>query len=376
MAAPQQGGNQQDNSFNMLWGIAGIFAVAGVIWWAFKVPIIQFYLLIKLYQVDFLGMFFHQAYFESLHEIILKARANPNQITLNWLLLLGSTVGSWLRIPFAGLLFVLGIWVYFANSTRTFKNIYNMKMFAKLEKQNWPQITPVIHLDLIKADIDSGPWAMAMNPMQFCKRHQLLDEVPVERVEGMHRKDWDRMDVILRRGKANKLFVLQLGALWRGVDHLTPQARALFGVFAARIAADSKPAAEALAKMAASSSGKLDFSAGHALMKKHLNNKIVQQTINEHAYELTVLAAMLMAARQDGVQASADFLWLKPLDRRLWYILNCVGRQTPFAEVAGIFAHWIAERDAGRKLLVPMVDEATKALEVALKEVIYRKDEA
>ncbi len=35
---------------------------------------------------------------------------------------------------------------------------------------NWPQITPVLDLDLIKTDIDKGPWAMAMTPMQFCKR--------------------------------------------------------------------------------------------------------------------------------------------------------------------------------------------------------------
>ena len=75
------------------------------------------------------------------------------------------------------------------------------------------------------------------------------------------------------------------------------------------------------------------------------------------------------------MQSSADFLWLKPVDRRLWYTLNSVGRQTPFAEVAGIFAHWIAEKEAGRKLLVPMVDEATKALEIVLTEVVYRRDE-
>ena len=90
---------------------------------------------------------------------------------------------------------------------------------------------------------------------------------------------------------------------------------------------------------------------------------------------LTVMASMLEAAREDGVQASADFLWLKPLDRRLWYTLNTVGRQTPFIEVAGIFAHWVAEKEAGRKLFVPMVEEATNALELALKEVVYKPDE-
>jgi intracellular multiplication protein IcmP len=52
-----------------------------------------------------------------------------------------------------------------------------------------------------------------------------------------------------------------------------------------------------------------------------------------------------------------------------------VGRQTAFVEIAGIFAHWVAEKEAGRKLLVPMVDEATKALEATLKEIVYRPDE-
>lgn len=50
-------------------------------------------------------------------------------------------------------------------------------------------------------------------------------------------------------------------------------------------------------------------------------------------------------------------------------MLNCVGRQTPFVEVAGPFAHWRAEKVMGRRSLVPMIDEAIKALEVAVKEV-------
>lgn len=109
--------------------------------------------------------------------------------------------------------------------------------------------------------------------------------------------------------------------------------------------------------------------------KKHENTKLVQQIVQSHAYLLTVMAEMLEGARTDGVQAAADFLWLKPVDRRLWYMLNTVGRQTPFVEVAGPFAHWVAEKEMGRRLLVPMVEEATNALEIALKEIIYKPDE-
>ena len=50
-------------------------------------------------------------------------------------------------------------------------------------------------------------------------------------------------------------------------------------------------------------------------------------------------------------------------------MLNCVGRQTPFSEVAGPFAHWRAEQVLGRASKVPMIDEAIKALEIAIKEV-------
>ena len=81
------------------------------------------------------------------------------------------------------------------------------------------------------------------------------------------------------------------------------------------------------------------------------------------------MASLIEKARQDGVVPSSEFLWLKPIDRRLWYMMNCVGRQTPFSEISGAFAHWKAEKVMGRRSLTPMIDEAIKALELAIKEV-------
>ncbi|KTC86360.1 IcmP protein [Legionella brunensis] len=117
------------------------------------------------------------------------------------------------------------------------------------------------------------------------------------------------------------------------------------------------------------SGGKIDFSAAKAVLRKYQGAENVQEILAKHAYLLTVMASLLEAAREDGVVPSSEFLWLKPIDRRLWYMLNCVGRQTPFAEVAGPFAHWRAEKVMGRRSLVPMIDEAIKALEIAVKEV-------
>jgi len=87
------------------------------------------------------------------------------------------------------------------------------------------------------------------------------------------------------------------------------------------------------------------------------------------------MATLLELARTDGVLATAEFLWLKPIDRPLWYMLNSVGRQTAFPEIAGVFAHWVAEKRLDRPLKVPMVEEAVKALEMAMKEIKYEPDE-
>lgn len=372
------GGGQQpgqgDNSAGILWGIAALFAAIGVVATVFKHQIFYFYLTIKLYEVDLMNAVTRDHYHD-LHDNILYALSITNNLTYSDLMLIGQSVGSVIRFPLMVILLILAVVVYVGNSARVFRNTYSMNDLANHEKVNWPQISPTIKLNLLKTDIDTGPWAMSMQPMPFCKHYRLLEEVRPQRVEGMARKDWDRVDVVLRRGEANRVFALQLGPLWMGPDKIPPYARALFAVFAARINSDSKAAADILSQLSATSTSKLDYRGVDALLKKHEGTKLVQKVIQGHAYFFTVMAAMLEAARQDGVQASCDFLWLKPVDRKLWYTLNTVGRQTPFAEIAGIFAHWVAEKEAGRKLFTPMVEEATKALEIALKEIVYKPDE-
>lgn len=373
MAAPQQA-NQSDHSTGILWGTAAGLAAVGTLWYVFKKQLVTFYLLVKLYEIDFFALFTNHFSQDRLN--ILSALGNPGKLTFNEIVNLGQNVGDFLRFPFVIMLFILAIVVYVGNTTRSFKRNYSMKELAKLERVNWPQIGPIVDLDLLHTDIDKGPWAMAMTPMQFCKRLKLLEEVRLQRKEGISRKDRERVEVVLKRGEANKVFALQLGQLWKGTNKLPPHTRALFAAFAARINADSKAGTNLLAQLSESSLKKLDLSGVDELLKKHENTKQVQKIIQSHGYVLTVMASMLEGSREDGVQAAADFLWVKPVDRRLWYVLNTVGRQTPFIEVAGVFAHWVAEKDAGRKIFVPMIEEATKALEIALADVVYRVEEA
>lgn len=368
------GGGQQgqpDNSMGILWIIGAIFIFGGGIWYVFKKNIVSFYFTIKLWEIAAISLFTHRL--DDVRTVILTT--DPNKFSFNDVAQLGQAVGDYLRIPFVLIIVILAFIIYFSNSTRIFKRTYDMHALANAEKVNWPQITPVLELKLNKENIDKGPWAMAVTPMQFCKRNKLLDEYKAQPKEGVSQKDRNRIEVTLRRGPANKVFSMQLGSLWPGLDKLPPHIRALFAVFAARNAGETKVAADLLAQISASSVKKLNFSGVDALCKKHQGIKTIQKIMQSHGYTLTVMASMLEAAREDGVQASADFLWLKPVDRRLWYMLNTVGRQTPFVEVAGPFAHWVAEKQLGRRLLVPMVEEATNALELVLKEILYRPDE-
>lgn len=366
MAAPQQG--QSDHSTGILWMAAAIIIGLVAIWYVVGAYIARGYLLMKLYEVKFLS-WFKPSYFESLESSINTALSHLDVLSFHDMTTLGGEVGEWMRYPYALILFVFAILIYWGNAAQVFKRVYNLFDLAKAEKVDWPQISPVIELNLIKEDINKGPWAMAMTPLQYCKRNQLLIEI--------HKPNMRKgrgIEVTLKRGDANILFALQLGKLWEGTAKLPSHIRALFAIFAARANADSKAAAKLITQLNATSQTQFDFTGVDEILKKYENTKEVQEVLNSHAYVSTVMASLLEAARLDGVQATADFLWLKPLDRRLWYTLNSVGRQTPFVEVAGIFAHWVAEKEVGQKLLMPMIEEATIALENALKEVIYQPD--
>ena len=363
--------DQSDGSMGIVWIIAAFLVFGYLTWYLFKVQLIHGFFVFKLAEIRFISYFTNNL--QDVRTYILNA--NPAKLEFADVVNVGNAVGYYVRIPMVALISAFGLAIYFHNSTRLFKRVYSMRDLAKLEMVNWPQIMPIVGLDLDKKDVDKGPWAMAMTPMQFCKRHKLLDEHKIQPREGMTRKEMNRIEVTLRRGQANKIFSIQLGPAWQGIDKLPMHARALFAVFAARYHSDAKTAEKMLAQLSRSSVTKLDYTGVEELLKKYEGHKNVQKLVHSHAYVLTVMAGMLQLAREDGVQASADFLWLKPVDRRLWYMLNTVGRQTPFVEVAGPFAHWVAEKQMGRRLLVPMVEQATNALEIALKDIIYHPDE-
>jgi intracellular multiplication protein IcmP len=368
-APPQQGA--QDNHMAPIWLVLGVFVVVLAIWYFLKVEIYEAFAFIKIMEIDVISLF--TPALDGVKQSMLAI--DPKTVAFIDMERYASQIGIYIAVPSAILLVIGAVVLYRRSIGLRFKHVYHMKKLLKFENKLWPQSTPILDQDLVKTDIEKGVWAMAQTPMQFAKKHQLLREQDIP-FDEMRLARESGVTVSLIKSKSVQIFIKQMGPLWRGVDALNIHTKAIFAILAARIGDDSDAAQKMIYHIAASAKGRrLDFSGVNAMLKKYQNQKSIQTVIGHHAYESTVMASLLELARHTGVVASADFLWVKMLDRRLWFTLNMVGRQTPSIEVAAPFAHWIIEKELQKKVRTPMLDEAVKGLDRAISEVIYVPDE-
>jgi len=377
--AEQQQQQGQDNSLDFLWIVGILIGIIYLGWYFGQAYIVSAVFFVRFYEIIAANFVFNMlvkvmllvglpAPQSALNEWLVFIQQNRNAVGVDFstLVKLSTVVGDYIRYPLTAIMLGAAALLHFGSASTKLRHVYDNKSLRLAEQDNWPQIKPILGVDLIKQKLDEGPWAISLSPMRFCKKHNLLD------VEEKHGK----YTAILRRGAAYRLLSLQLGPKWYGAENLPPYLKALFAVFAAKINGDKKSADNLLDQIAISSKGKeFNFAGVEELMHKYLNSKKVVNIVSLHGYVTTVLASMLVGARSAGVLATAEFLWLKPIDRRMWYMLNSVGRQTAVAEISGAFAHWLAEKKLGLPLMAPMVEEAVHGLELALADMVYKPDE-
>lgn len=375
----QQGGGE--NSLDFLWMVVLILAAVVLIWYYGKVYIAEGVFWVYSYEITAVKLvlgFFDQIlrffYFPSPDLKLLdewSAYISKNygaEVDFKVLSNLSAAVGHYIRYPVMLILLIFSVILYFGSVSQRFRVVFDMKRLRIVENKNWPHITPVVGLDLVTQPLDKAPWAMALNPMQFCKKLNLIQNMVKN----------GKPAIALKRGAANRVLSLQLGARWQGVEVLPEYLQALVAIFAARMNGEKllvDRLMEQISMSAVTGATKFNFSGSRELMMMYVNTKPVQKIMKLHGYTTGVLASLLAAARESGVLAVAEFLWLKTIDRKMWYMLNSVGRPTAVAEISGAFAHWLAERKLGLPLMVPMVDEAVRGLEAALNDILYKSDE-
>lgn len=362
-----QSGQQQnsDDGLAPLWISAFLIITAFMVWHFQHEAIVRFMFRINLWQAKVVDLIWPGHPLSNLITTI----ENSDFSTITWkeVVELTSLVGTYTRYFYMAIIIVLAFFLYQKDISTKFCKVYSMKTLRAQEQENWPSIAPVIKEDLWKADIGEGPWAMALNPMEFGRKYNLLKKNDLLMEASMPGQE---MTAALKKADAKRIFTMQLGPIWKDFNSCQPHVIALAAIFMARLCRDRESANQISKQLSISfAKGKIDYSSAYPVLEKHKNSFQVQEIVQKHAYVCTVMASLLEAARDDGVVPSSEFLWLKPIDRRLWYTLNCVGRQTPFVEVGGVFAHWKAEKKMNRASLTPMIDEAIKALDIAIKEV-------
>ena len=360
MATPSGG---KDDSTETWIAVGVLFAlVAAVVWTLHGQTVVELLMRWKYLELRLVAFTSHDA--QRLADWI--GQRDMRRFTLSTVGELSTYVGTILRWPILAMC-VVGAYILRRRSVvLTYSREFDMMSLAREQAKVWPAIQPVVDLDLSSSHRDDGPWASPRSPQSFSELHGLIHDGVFDDV------------------RARETFTKQLGPAWANVDALPPYARQLLAAFAIQADGERDACQTMLGEMSqAYASRKWPWYARRFLaarqrrlredldrralrIVKHANSERVRTWSTQHAYVLTLMCTALEDARRCGVLAPATFLWLKPIDRVMWYALQNVGRRTCFSEAAAVSAHWVAEKAVRRAMFTPDVDRAVAALHQAL----------
>ena len=333
----------------------GVLILIGL-YWVFKVEIIHFIFWLKFYELKFIALF--APHYDELINWV--STVSAGKVTTDDIYYLSKSIGVAIMYPAAFILIFLAVIAFLLHPEKKYRSRHSMTSLAKSLSSHFPSYQIISHVDLVNEDVCQGPWAMARTPVEFAKDYRLLIHTDKEFIYRVN------------RNKAKIVFRSQMGQLWRGIDGLEVYEKFVFAVLAAYINYDRDTPEDMLEKVCLSVTKEtllkrdLDFGAYSLLIDKYLDSEKVSKLCANHAYFHTLIASMLEEARATGIVANSAFLWLKPIDRSLWYTMNNIGRKAVFPDAAAVHAHWLVEKQLGQPIKMPMIEEAVNALDEAI----------
>ena len=279
-----------------------------------------------------------------------------------------------------------------------FAKTHNIQSFVNENKELYPHLNMFSELDLISQPLDHPMFGMSLTSRQFSYKHRLISGWQ-ENSDGTFIPTLDRM-------KSYQVFHQQLGKLWTKSTDLSPAETLLVAIAIPRVAVSDPNLDESVFRKALDDSNDMinwcwnqfkatgktkkqdseddsfswlhpdvDLSKARQIILTYIGYPNVQQVIEQHAFNRTVIFAMFMQARRLGVLQPAEMRWLRFYDRELWYILDSVGRLACFAEAAAVLSHYLYESKQMHAIVEPQLDKAINGLETALTAFKYTKNE-
>jgi intracellular multiplication protein IcmP len=295
-----------------------------------------------------------------------------------------SMVINYIILPFISIPLLLLI--KSTSSTKTYNKSLSMAEFRVQEAERWPVIKPIIHLEQkVVNDINNGPWAMSMRPEVFYAKNDYLIFLEEDDNSVIELKDKEYLEEYMRdynftidSNKVRENFLIQLGDPWEGINKLSIDEKHLLSILLPKINRDGNKTREMLdlfGNYYTSEKGrkinknkknleKIINKNMAEIFSKYFNTKLIQSVIKRHHFKNTVFASLLEEARKDGVLSNGLFVWLKPLNRTLWFMMCSTGRKLPLPDAAGPWSHFLSEKALNAAITLPRITAAVDSVDI------------
>ena len=343
----------------------------------------------------------------------LKQVTTAAEFTWSDIWFLTSLTGSYMRWLFLPPLILWLVYIFRKDPKFKFRRKITIKKLLESNARTFFSVRPIVGEDLLSKESYKNHWRPMVNPLMYALQHDLFlmtgkDAAEVRKyMISLHKKRKNLEASLVSdyeyptfdHEKARSLFESQLGEkIWESdsipstkenlisiFKKMPRHKRALATVLLCHYIAegDLKKDGDKLLETFANSYyvenlkrkkkkkewtvDALDTTGSDAKLRSLLKDYDIEITnipFMFHAWSHTLLISLFLRVK---TVTTADFIWVKPVDRTLWYVLNNVGRKTYACESAGAFAHFQVETGRCQPMLTPDVDSAVLGLEEALR---------
>jgi intracellular multiplication protein IcmP len=403
MAGQKGGGGGQENGSNteMILLVTVILVALGAwVLWTFAraaivLPafVIDYALVFVIEHTKGIGDVGHQVK-DFIAAFFTGRRQASADITWEQFAMVRDLVHSQLKWVFSAAIAVMAAVVMFKMKGQGYKRVFSLgggkgkpQSLAHYQSERWKVATYSAYFD---PDGRDKHITQAATPMEFLRDNG----IPYE--NGIFTED-------VREGKLKETFIAQLGKPWNGVERADLSVQVVLVLCALHYLRRKNALAERETLSVAWAQGRDGSAAMKDLVERYLGpekdwitaggqkaapavdkegkpvpakevgdrdvRKVIKKICGKHAYSNPGVFAILDKARaRGGVLASADFGYIKQLDRTLWYTLSNCGRRRFFIEAAGAVAHFFAERVTDNPLVDANVENALNGVEDYLEE--------
>lgn len=293
------------------------------------------------------------------------------------------------------------------------RRIHTARSLMGVLVKRFPSLTPAVRFDaLAPGSAQRGPWRVAMSPIEWLWTHKAIylegstpgarkvvprnwifktrgdlvvnDSSPLLKADSRARRSL-RVD----RARVESLLKKQLGRPFAGFERLPYYAQGLAAAFAAfGSGREGRKKGQAMLDQMSVSIAEtfpdrlrepfwrrfpgmrprgqsqdrsvftVDVTGAASLWRKYASQDMEEILAIHKSFTNVWMTALLGYARRRGTLPTAQFVWLRAIDRTLWYALNQYGGRRPWVEATGVWAHFEAEQTLEQALLEPEILDA------------------